>query len=207
LSKLIQDTLTTKEPQAGSLNLTQDEHSDLLRSVNAVHLRSSGLLEFVKAYRSFAAVPVPRFSKIEVKSLLERVRVLMAESLASQQVALNVDCAVDVNLEADPQQIEQVLINLIRNGIEALADTPNPTILLQVSRDDMGRIVIQVIDNGPGIDPAHLDNIFVPFFTTKRGGSGVGLSISRQLVQANRGSISVKTGSPNGTVCSIRFAG
>jgi two-component system, NtrC family, nitrogen regulation sensor histidine kinase NtrY len=113
---------------------------------------------------------------------------------------MDIQCEARILFHADPRQVEQVLINLGRNAIEALADTPGPRILLRGSRNEQGRVVIQVADNGPGIDPAHLDNIFVPFFTTKRGGTGVGLSISRQLVQANKGFISVRAGETGGAV-------
>ncbi len=188
LSKLIQETLAAEG----------DERSDLARSANAVHSRSSGLLEFVKAYRKFATVPVPAFTDFEARPLLERVRMLMDESLAAQQVMMEIECAPGLGIHADARQIEQVLINLARNAIEALAEAPGGRILLRASRNEQGRVLLQVIDNGPGIDPVHLDNIFVPFFTTKRGGTGVGLSISRQLVQANRGFISVRPGEDNG---------
>lgn len=205
LSKLIQETLAADGVGgADAPPLSVDERSDLLRSANAVHSRSSGLLEFVTAYRSFATVPVASFATVEVRSLLERVRTLMTDLLASQRVAMDVECsASELTIHADARQIEQVLINLTRNALDALADVPDPRIILRASRNEQGRVMIQVIDNGAGIDPAHVDNIFVPFFTTKRGGTGVGLSISRQLVQANGGFISVKPGEPGGSVFTL----
>jgi two-component system, NtrC family, nitrogen regulation sensor histidine kinase NtrY len=201
LSKLIQETLAAHGAHAPMLTL--DERSDLLRSANAVHSRSSGLLDFVRAYRSFASVPVPSIADGEVGPLLERVRTLMADTLAAQHVLMEIRCEAGLVLHADPLQIEQVLINLTRNAIEALADTPDPRIMLRASGNQQHRVLVQVADNGPGIEPAHLDNIFVPFFTTRRGGSGVGLSISRQLVQANRGFISVKAGDAGGSVFTL----
>ena len=205
LSKLIQETLAADGVGgADAPPLSVDERSDLLRSANAVHSRSSGLLEFVTAYRSFATVPVASFATVEVRSLLERVRTLMTDLLASQRVAMDVECsASELKIHADARQMEQVLINLTRNALDALADVPDPRIILRASRNEQGRVMIQVIDNGAGIDPAHMDNIFVPFFTTKRGGTGVGLSISRQLVQANGGFISVKPGEPAGSVFTL----
>ncbi len=203
LSKLIQESLADGAGTGNSLTLSGEERNDLSRSAIAVHSRSSGLLEFVKAYRKFATVPVPAFADIEVLPLLERVRTLMADSRAVQ---MEIHCTGRLMLHADPRQIEQVLINLARNAIEALADVPGARIALRSSLSEQGRVLIQVIDNGPGIDPVHLDNIFVPFFTTKRGGTGVGLSISRQLVQANRGFISVKPGEPGGCVFTLSLA-
>ncbi|HXC58105.1 MAG TPA: ATP-binding protein, partial [Steroidobacteraceae bacterium] len=88
---------------------------------------------------------------------------------------------------------------------EALTEAAEPQITLRALPDERNRVLIQVIDNGPGIDAAHIDNIFVPFFTTKRGGTGVGLSISRQLVQANRGFITAKAAEPRGSVFTMMF--
>jgi nitrogen fixation/metabolism regulation signal transduction histidine kinase len=195
LSKLVQEELVSKGAE-----------DDLLRSVNAVHSRSSGLLEFVKAYRSFATVPVPRMETVDVLAILQRVRVLMDEFIASRRISVEIETPEEeLAVHLDPRQLEQVLINLVRNAAEALADTAQPLIRLRAARDERRRVMIQVIDNGPGIDPAHIDNIFVPFFTTKRGGSGVGLSISRQLVQANRGFITAKAAEPRGSVFTMLF--
>jgi C4-dicarboxylate-specific signal transduction histidine kinase len=130
----------------------------------------------------------------------------MQQELAGRGVQLLLACAdPQLAIRADPHQIEQVLLNLLRNALDALADRPSPRIELRGERDADGRVVLQVIDNGPGIDPAHRDNIFVPFFTTKRNGTGVGLSISRQLAHANRGVISAHAAPEGGSVFSLRF--
>lgn len=199
LSNLIQETLTDNGPV-----LDWETRNDLLRSANAVHSRGSGLLEFVRAYRSVTALPSPATVAVAVRPLLERVRTLMADALRAQDVTCEIRIeGADPVAHADPQQIEQVLINLARNAIEVLGETPGAQLLLLATNADHGRVRIQVIDNGPGIDPANIDNIFVPFFTTKRGGSGVGLSISRQLMHANRGFISWRPGEPRGSVFTL----
>ena len=102
-------------------------------------------------------------------------------------------------VNADPEQIQQVLLNLVKNADEALAGRPGARVDLRASRDAHGAVQIHVVDNGPGIEESLLDNIFVPFFTTKRNGTGIGLSISRQLMVLNKGSISVKTHPGAGT--------
>ena len=131
----------------------------------------------------------------------------MAEFTSSRGIRLEAQTdAADLAIIADPRQIEQVLINLVRNASEALIGRSAPLIQLRSSSDDRGRVLVQVIDNGAGIDPANLDNIFVPFFTTKRGGTGVGLSISRQIIQANKGFISARSGEPGGSVFTLLFA-
>jgi two-component system, NtrC family, nitrogen regulation sensor histidine kinase NtrY len=142
---------------------------------------------------------------VEIASLLERVRTLMIESLAAQRISLTVLFPKEaLHVRIDARQIEQVLINLIRNAQEALGENTNAAIVLQGLRGENGRVLIQVTDNGPGIDPTHMENIFVPFFTTKRSGTGVGLSISRQLVFANRGFVAVKSGA-GGTTFTLQF--
>lgn len=121
-------------------------------------------------------------------------------------ISLELECDdAGLSIRADARQTEQVLINLLRNAVEALANSPAPRIDLRGLRDDQGKILLQVIDNGPGIAPEHLDDIFVPFFTTKRNGTGVGLSISRQIMQANKGLISVRSAPGEGCALTLKF--
>jgi two-component system nitrogen regulation sensor histidine kinase NtrY len=138
--------------------------------------------------------------------LLDRVHALMAPTLEAGGVSLQVQ-AVGANMtaRADPQQIEQVLINLVKNASEALAGRNGGHVLLRGTRDDHGKVLIQVIDNGPGIDAAHVDDIFLPFFTTKRSGGGVGLSVSRQIMALNKGMLTVKTMRGSGSEFTLRF--
>jgi signal transduction histidine kinase len=105
---------------------------------------------------------------------------------------------------ADRQLIDQVLINLVKNSGDALADTVNPQIRLAASLS-FGRVIISVTDNGPGIHEDDIDQIFIPFFTTKREGSGIGLSLSRQIMTAHKGNIAFESG-PSGTTFSLVFA-
>lgn len=209
LSRLLHDTMIDDSSTPLQMRtLEPPEREDMLRSITAIHARSSGLLEFVRTYRSFSKVPAPRFAEVKVRALLERSRTLMAQDLGTQPVAIEVSCEpADLKVRVDPLQIEQVLINLMRNAAEALSGHPAPCIRLTGLRDEQGQALLQVIDNGPGISEEHLDSIFVPFFTTKRGGTGVGLAISRQLVQANRGSLSVHSKAQEGSVFVLRFAG
>jgi nitrogen fixation/metabolism regulation signal transduction histidine kinase len=206
LSGLVRETLVDEAAPAQFRALTVKDQEDMLRSLTAIHTRSTGLLDFVQAYRSFANLPAPTFVDVDVCALLERVRTLMAGEIAARGIDLMLDCAdSQLRIRADPHQIEQVLINLLRNAVEALAEQPSPHIELRGQRDHEGRVVLQVTDNGPGVDAEHRDNIFVPFFTTKRNGTGVGLSISRQLTHANRGLISQRTAPGGGSIFSLRF--
>jgi signal transduction histidine kinase len=207
LSGLIRESMIddTQSPPAFRA-LQPQEQDDMLRSVTAIHTRSSALLDFVQAYRSFSKLPAPDVSVVEVRPLLERVSTLMSQEADARRIAIDVRCSeLDLSIRADPRQAEQVLINLLRNAVDALSETASPRIELRGLRNEQGTVVLQVADNGAGIAAEHLDNIFVPFFTTKRNGTGVGLSISRQLMHANRGVISVRSEPGEGSVFTLKF--
>jgi two-component system nitrogen regulation sensor histidine kinase NtrY len=207
LSGLIRDTMIDETGTPPTFRtLGPQDQADMLRSVTAIHARSSGLLDFVQAYRSFAKLPQPVFEELDVRALLERVCTLMSQEIDAAHVTVDLQCKEPgLTVRADAGQAEQVLLNLLRNAIEALAGKPQPRIELRGYRNDHGKVLVQVIDNGPGIAAEHLDSIFVPFFTTKRNGTGVGLSISRQLMRVNRGGISVRSAPGDGSVFTLRF--
>jgi nitrogen fixation/metabolism regulation signal transduction histidine kinase len=207
LTKLIHDRLV--EGGTGELsvqNLTGDEQRDLARGLASIQSRGSGLLKFVQAYGELTNLPRPNPAAVDVAALLDRVHALMAPALEAQGVRFEVQ-VVGANLavRADSQQIEQVLINLVKNAAEALAGRADGRIVLRCARDDQGKALIHVIDNGPGIEAAHLDDVFLPFYTTKRHGSGVGLSVSRQIMALNKGALTVKTASGRGCEFTLRF--
>ncbi|MEO8019931.1 MAG: HAMP domain-containing sensor histidine kinase [Pseudomonadota bacterium] len=206
LTKLIHDRLVDEKTGELSMNLASDEQHDLARGLASIHSRGSGLLKFVQAYSVLTNLPRPSLAEVDVAVLLDRVHALMAPALAADGVSLQVQ-AVGANMmvRADPQQIEQVLINLLKNAAEALVGRDGGHVELRGSRDDRGKVLIQVIDNGPGIDAAHVDDIFLPFFTTKRSGSGVGLSVSRQIMALNKGMLTVKTAPGTGSEFTLRF--
>ena len=201
LTKLIRDRLVDeKTGELAVQNLASDEQHDLARGLASIHSRGSGLLKFVQAYSVLTNLPRPSIAEVDVAVLLDRVHALMAPALEAEGVGLQVQVAgANLTVRADPQQIEQVLINLLKNAAEALAGRDGGRVLLRGARDDHGKVLIQVIDNGPGIDAAHLDDIFLPFFTTKRSGSGVGLSVSRQIMALNKGMLTVKTAPGTGS--------
>jgi len=206
LSALIRDTLVDDHSPGAMRALTPKDQEDVLRGITAIQTRSTGLLDFVQAYRSFANVPTPVFADVGVLPLLEHVRTLMSQDALERGITISVDCTdPQLALRVDAGQIGQVLINLVRNAMEALAGRASPRIALRGYRDESGRVVLQVVDNGPGVDPAHRDDIFVPFFTTRRNGTGVGLSVSRQLTHANRGLIGMRPAPEGGSIFSLRF--
>jgi len=207
LTKLIRDRLV--DEKTGELvmqNLSGEEQQDLARGLASIQSRGSGLLKFVQAYSVLTNLPRPSITEVDVATLLDRVHALMAPTLADERVVLQVQVAgANLAVRADPQQIEQVLINLLKNAAEALAGREDGRVILRGTRDDHGKVLIQVIDNGPGIEATHLDDIFLPFFTTKRSGSGVGLSVSRQIMALNKGVLTVKTAPGAGCEFTLKF--
>jgi len=206
LTKLIRDRLVDEKTGELAMNLSGEEQHDLARGLASIHSRGSGLLKFVQAYSALTNLPRPSLAEVDVAVLLDRVHALMAPALPADGVRLQVQ-AVGANMvvRADPQQIEQVLINLLKNAAEALVGRADGQVTLRGVRDDHGKVLVQVIDNGPGIEAAHLDDIFLPFFTTKRSGSGVGLSVSRQIMALNKGMLTVKTAAGAGCEFMLRF--
>jgi signal transduction histidine kinase len=179
---------------------------DVGEAVHTIQKRSEGLLHFVEAYRSLTRLPQPKFRKFPLSDLVKRLENLISEELNNKGINLETSITPDsLQLTADPEQIEQVLINLTQNAIQALQNTPEARIELRAFEDDQERVVIQVIDNGVGIPPDIQEKIFIPFFTTKKEGSGIGLSLSRQIIRLHRGTISVNSEVDSGTIFTIKI--
>jgi signal transduction histidine kinase len=179
---------------------------DLKRSVASIQSRGDGLLRFVQAYRSLTSLPKPERRPVDVRELLAETVTLLAPTLEPKGIRL--ETRIDgegLTIEADPEQLQQVLINLVRNAVEALEGRSDGRIVLSGARDADGKTSIRVTDNGPGIPEEHIENVFVPFFTTKRGGTGVGLSVSRQILFLNRGLISVRSTAGRGAEFTLQF--
>lgn len=179
---------------------------DVHTALETIQSRSEGLLHFVEAYRQLTHISRPDFQIFQISELFARVVFLMQGECDKNNIALHT--AIDprtLELTADPDFIEQVLINLMRNAVEALAGRSNARVDLSAQLDGRGRVVIRVQDNGPGILEDVQERIFIPFFTTKRDGSGIGLALSRQIMRVHRGTISVQSKPEEETVFTLRF--
>ena len=182
-----------------------EDVSDVRTAVHTIHRRSQGLLQFVDAYRDLTRVPAPDFQITPVNGLFERVTQLMGHQFEEAGVEL-VHAVAPPSLEvtADPAQVEQVLINLLRNACDAAGGGDGARVELTAFMD-RDRVVIDVADNGTGIVEEALDKLFIPFFTTKQDGSGIGLSLCRQIMRMHRGTISARSEPGVRTVFSLRF--
>ena len=194
-----------EKPKSRS-EITPEYISDMRGAVLTIQKRSEGLLHFVDAYRSLTRIPRPNFKIFHVTELFSGVEQLLRASFKEKTIELNVRIAPEsLELTADPEMIEQVLINLLLNAIQALHGKSDAKIELTSRLDERGRVIIQVADNGPGIIPEVLDKIFIPFFTTKPEGSGIGLSLSRQIMRLHRGTITARSEPNVATIFTLRF--
>lgn len=174
--------------------LTLETTNDVTKALKTIEKRSKGLLHFINAYRSFSEIPKPKFEIVKVLDLLEKLVQLFDGEIKKQntEVALKV-VPVDLEISADQEQMETVLINLFKNALEAVSGSKNPQIILSGRLDEQSHTLIEFQDNGPGIIPDAQDQIFIPFYTTKEKGSGIGLSLSRQIIQLHHGKLMVKS--------------
>jgi len=179
-----------------------DATDDIREAVTTIARRSEGLMKFVSRYRELLKVPQPDIGTVVVLEALQSVIALLSDELQNVKLAIDVT-PHSLEVQADAQLLDQVLLNLVRNAIDAMQDTDSPQLDLS-GQLDYGRIIIKVTDNGPGIADESIGQIFVPFFTTKRDGSGIGLSLSRQIMTAHGGDI-VVTSDAGGTVVSLVF--
>lgn len=194
-----------EKPKSRS-EITPEYISDMRGAVLTIQKRSEGLLHFVDAYRSLTRIPRPNFKIFHVTELFTGVEQLLRASFKEKTIWLNVRIEPEsLELTADPEMIEQVLINLLLNAIQALHSKSDAKIELTSRLDERGRVIIQVADNGPGIIPEVLDKIFIPFFTTKPEGSGIGLSLSRQIMRLHRGTITARSEPNVATIFTLRF--
>jgi two-component system, NtrC family, nitrogen regulation sensor histidine kinase NtrY len=191
--------LPADDPRAAAL-------ADAGEALETVARRSQGLLHFVQNHRRLTKHLVTQIEVAPVQRIFARLERLLANDLAARDIHLTMSVTPEtLEIAADIELLDQALINLVRNAIEALRDAPAGRIALSAHRDPDGRVAIAVADNGPGIALDQREKIFVPFFTTKRQGSGVGLTLVRQIATAHGGTVDVSNTPGGGATVSLRF--
>lgn len=185
-------------------NIEQVQLETIKKSLAVIHKRSEGLLDFTETYRTLTRIPPPKFQIVDLQILVEEVETLMDLDIRKYNIQLIKEYDTEkIQIKGDPHLLEQVLINLLKNAIEACKEQPTPKIELHVFSTQDYRSCIQIKDNGIGIPADKLEQIFVPFFTTKAEGSGVGLSLSRQILRMHKGNIDIQSQEGVGTVVSV----
>jgi two-component system nitrogen regulation sensor histidine kinase NtrY len=167
---------------------------DLELGIGTIRKRSEGLLKFAETYRSLNKITTLTLKRIYARDLFETMHVLMEPTLVQKNIEMDILLSdTDLAIEVDTNLLEQVLINLVVNAIDAVKERAEPLITLSASTSANGRPVIKVSDNGMGMSPEVMDNIFIPFFSTKKTGSGIGLSLCKQIMLLHKGNIQVQS--------------
>lgn len=179
-------------------------HQDLNDGLIAIQNRSSGLINFVQKYRKVSNIPAPEFSLFSLKDFMQNMYQLVKVQVEKSQV--NYEWKIvpeDLQLFSDKKLLEQVMLNLVNNSVEALKTVQQKRILIEWVRDD-SQVTCRISDNGTGIEKQNLERIFIPFFTTKKQGSGIGLAVSSRIMNQLQGDISVSSGD-NSTIFKLSF--
>jgi two-component system, NtrC family, nitrogen regulation sensor histidine kinase NtrY len=157
--------------------MVSESLTDIKDAAQTIKKRSHRLIHFVDSYRNLTLVKKPNFEIFPIKELFSRVEKLMQADFKEKGIQFRVNVEPrTLELTADPELIEQVLINLLLNAQQAVSDCKNAEVYLEARLDKRGKIALEVKDNGPGIPKDNLEKIFIPFFSTKEGGSGIGPS-------------------------------
>ena len=207
LASTVMQMLIDKSEDNLKLNpLDLEDIEAIENALNTIQGRSQGLLNFVEIYRNLTRIPKPNFRYFPVSEMFERCHQLLKPKFTQLSIA----CSNRINPEnmmmtADPDLVDQVMINLMLNAIDAVKDKKDPFISVSAFANKNGKVVIELSDNGYGIKPDILDKIFMPFFTSKKEGSGIGLSLSRQIMHLHKGSIGVKSKPNEGTTFTLTF--
>lgn len=195
LSSTLKDIIGEKS------ELDQEALKMVRHSLGVIQKRSEGLMAFTDTYRELTRIPPPKFQLVDGMELLEEAETLFRGRIKAENVAFQMHSPPsDVQFQGDPNLLEQVLINLIKNAIDALEGQEEKIINVYLQKTSNGKISIQVADNGPGIPTEKMDQIFIPFYTTKESGSGIGLSLSRQIMRLHKGSLEVQSVEGQGSV-------
>lgn len=186
-------------------NLPHSDLEDIELGIDTIKRRSEGLLKFTESYRSLNKITKLDLNKIMVRNIFENLNSLMTPTLEKKKIELEIILRdPTLSIEADINLIEQVMINLLVNAIEAVKDRDEPRITLTAEIQG-GKTFVKVIDNGLGMPPELLDKIFIPFFSTRKTGSGIGLSLCKQIMLLHKGNIQVQSTEGKGSAFVLSF--
>ncbi|PZR24127.1 MAG: ATP-binding protein [Citrobacter freundii] len=199
LKSRLQESVSLLNNETGSVD-------DLEIGIETIRRRSEGLLKFAETYRNLNKITNPSLTKNYVRDIFENLLQLMQPTLEQKNIEVETILKdPDITLDADTHLLEQVMINLVVNAIEAVKDKPEPRIILSAYQTVNRKVLIKVADNGTGMPIELLDKIFIPFFSTKKSGSGIGLSLCKQIMMLHKGNIQVQSAEGEGTVFILQF--
>jgi two-component system, NtrC family, nitrogen regulation sensor histidine kinase NtrY len=200
------DTLKNRLQNAENIRTEDGALDDLELGIDTIKRRSEGLLKFAETYRNLNKITAPTVKKVYVRDLFENLHQLMQPTLAQKNIDIEIILKdPDLILDVDTNLVEQVLINLVVNAIEAVKDQKDPRIILSSYLNNNKKTVIKVADNGIGMQEELMEKIFIPFFSTKKSGSGIGLSLCKQIMMLHKGNINVQSKEGEGTAFMLQF--
>ncbi|MEN0049054.1 MAG: ATP-binding protein [Bacteroidota bacterium] len=198
----LSSTINGMLSKEGELSPIQFEQ--IKKSMAVIERRSEGLLDFTETYRTLTRIPPPNFQILNAATLIEGVETLMALDFQKYNILFKKELPKEnLSFKGDPHLLEQVVINLVKNAIDAVKSQPKPIIRAIAFAGNEGKICLQIMDNGEGIPEDKMEQIFVPFFTTKDTGSGIGLSLSRQIIRMHKGTLELYSKEGEGTSVTI----
>ncbi|MBD0283854.1 MAG: GHKL domain-containing protein [Flavisolibacter sp.] len=206
ISSLAETLKSRLQVSAGSNTGNDGSLEDLEIGIDTIKRRSEGLLKFAETYRNLNKITHLNLQKVYIRELFGNLHQLMQPTFEQKDIELEIILKEpDLSLEADPNLLEQVLINLVVNAIEAVKEKSTPKIILSAEQTLNKKVIIKVADNGQGMPDEVLDKIFIPFFSTKKQGSGIGLSLCKQIIMLHRGTIQVQSKEGLGSVFLMQF--
>ena len=206
ISSLAETLKSRLQHSVSSLNNDSGSVDDLELGIETIRRRSEGLLKFAETYRNLNKITNPNLQDIYVRDVFENLLQLMQPTLEQKNIELETILKdTDLMIKADSNLLEQVLINLFVNAIEAVKEKTDPRIVLSAYLASNNKIVIKIADNGPGMPEELLEKIFIPFFSTKKSGSGIGLSLCKQIMMLHKGNIQVHSVEGEGTAFLLQF--
>jgi len=200
------DTLKNRLKTYSTENSDEVDLDDLELGIDTIKRRSEGLLKFTESYRNLNKITRLDLKKVLARDLLENLNSLMQPTLAAKNIELNIVLRdMHMAIDVDVNLIEQVLINLLVNAIEAVKDRQNPAITLSAELSSTNKPILKIADNGVGMPLELIDKIFIPFFSTRKSGSGIGLSLCKQIMMLHKGNIQVQSVENEGSVFILLF--
>lgn len=189
LTTAIQEMVSEGDGPKEISNISQEQVNDIHRSIKAIENRGTGLLNFVNAYRDYTRLPELNLEQTDLNDLIKELVTLVKTDFDQSGIELSYESQEnDCKILIDPKLISQVVINLLKNAKEALSETNQPKVSIVLAKDEF-TFSLMISDNGVGIPEELREDIFVPFFTTKKQGTGIGLSLSRQIMKAHGGDL------------------
>ena len=206
----ISSLANTMKTRLQNRDMTESENDNTLEDleigIDTIKRRSEGLLKFAETYRNLNKITTLNLQQVFIRELFGNIHQLMQPTFAQKNIELEIILRnPKISLQADASLLEQVLINLVVNAIEAVKEKEDAKIILSADQSSNGKIILKIADNGQGIPEEMMDKIFIPFFSTKKQGSGIGLSLCKQIIILHRGIIQVQSVVGQGTVVALQF--